>query len=309
MTNEPEIRIELMEAATLRRVWWVSGAIEGMLEWTLDHAGWGRVFGTEQARFNGETAWKDLAFGHGLVSWLDFTLETPDGPLPVRIERYLRSRQVVALRVSVEGIPVYVEGDRAFLSPDPPGLPIPAGPPTVSAAELPVPTDGVLDAPSSRDLRPPSPSLADKLRLVGALGALVLAAAPFVGFYMDCQRAYGDTELVRMAAMGNVAEVRARLERGSPANACHLEGSSAFWWAVNGGSLETVLLLLEHGADVNSRGQFNTVIEEALVNIDHKDGRPGKAIAMALLDRASQIRDPKQLAILREAVTGVYFCQ
>ncbi|HTE19888.1 MAG TPA: hypothetical protein VK689_16105, partial [Armatimonadota bacterium] len=85
--------------------------------------------------------WKDLALTHGLVAWLDFVVPSPTGLVPVRIERSLRRRNVVACRVSIEGAPVYTEGDPAFLAPGPPGLPIPADSPVLDGHELPRPVE------------------------------------------------------------------------------------------------------------------------------------------------------------------------
>jgi ankyrin repeat protein len=133
------------------------------------------------------------------------------------------------------------------------------------------------------------------------LALALLVGAPVVIGRLFMRR-YGDPELVRAAAGGDAATVRERLRRGAPANSYHLEGSSALWWAVNSGSLETVRVLLGHGADPNSSGQFNTVIEEAVAGLEMDDGKPRRAIAQALLDQAPRITNPQQVALLREAL-------
>jgi ankyrin repeat protein len=138
--------------------------------------------------------------------------------------------------------------------------------------------------------------------LIGVLGLLALVAAPFVLIYAHFRRVYGDPALVAAASNGDARTVRALLNRGAPANSYHIEGSSALWWAVASGSLETVQLLLDHGADSNSRGQFDSVIDQAIQNLDLGDGKPRRAIAEALLARAAQIRDPEQVKALREAL-------
>jgi ankyrin repeat protein len=132
--------------------------------------------------------------------------------------------------------------------------------------------------------------------------ALVLGTI-FKG-YLDFRRAYGDPELVRAAAGGDATRVRQLLQHGSPTNSYHLEGSSALWWAVSSDSLECVQLLLDHGADPNGHGQWDSVIEKAVQDLEfNDDGKPRTAIIQALLAQRSRIRDPAQLKLLEDAAT------
>lgn len=142
----------------------------------------------------------------------------------------------------------------------------------------------------------------DWLLMGTVVGLLALVVTPFAIIYAQLRRDYGDPELVRASAGGDAPRVRTLLDRGAPANSYHLEGSSALWWAVESGSLETVQLLLDHGADLNSRGQYS-VIETAVARLDEEDGKPRRAIAESLLlARAAQIQDPAQVRALREAL-------
>jgi hypothetical protein len=140
------------------------------------------------------------------------------------------------------------------------------------------------------------------LWVLPVLVALALLVGIPLGASYLMVREYGDQELVRAAAGGDAAGVRERLRRGAPANSYHIEGTSALWCAVRSGSLETVQVLLEHGADPNSSGQFNTVIEQAVGGLDVDDGKPRRAIAQALLDQAPRITNPQQVALLRNAL-------
>jgi ankyrin repeat protein len=145
-------------------------------------------------------------------------------------------------------------------------------------------------------------SQGDRKLLIYCLALVTFVVLPFWVCQVEFAIEYGDPKLVRAAAMGDAARVRVFLERGSPVNSYHMEGSSALWWAVYGGSLETVELLLRYGAEVNSRGQFQSVIETAVEQLRWEDDEPRRAIAQALLARAAKIKDPAQVRLLKEAV-------
>jgi hypothetical protein len=290
----------LIERTALRRVWRVSGPFETRVEWSLDHRGWKRYLGLERVYVEGVPAWTELAFTHGLTGWADFVIHAADGPVPFRIERHIFAGRVVALRLMMEGTVLYWEGDLSHLPPGPPGLPIPADSRVGTASGLPLP--GV----------PPEAPISTRRRTrltfhqaTGLAGLLILALVLGTIFkgYLDFRRAYGDPELVRAAARGDATRVRQLLQHGSPANSYHLEGSSALWWAVSSGSLECVQLLLDHGADPNGRGQWDSVIEQAVQDLEFNDGKPRAAIIQALLAQRSRIRDPAQLKLLEDAAT------
>lgn len=138
---------------------------------------------------------------------------------------------------------------------------------------------------------------------VGIVLLLALVAAPFLWTYLELRREYGDPEIVVAATNGDAQKVGELLRRGSPADSYHLEGSSALWWAVESNSPETVQVLLEHGADPNSKGQWNTVIDQAVDNLETYDNAaPNRRIIQLLLDRANQIKDPAQVAKLKDCL-------
>ena len=139
--------------------------------------------------------------------------------------------------------------------------------------------------------------------LLALAGLCLLLAVPCVTVYHQYRAWSGDQELVSAAAGGNAAKVRRLLSRGSHANSYHPEGSSALWWAVSSGNPECVRLLLQYGADPNSRGQFNSVIDQAVQDLDGGDEQAQIAIAQALLDRAPWIKDAAQVHLLKKALT------
>lgn len=296
--------VELIESASLRRVWRVTGAIEATIEWSLDHDGWRRITGSERVLVDGVVVWKDLAVTHGLVAYADFVVATSVGLVPLRVERAIRRGTLLALRLSIDGTPIYIEGDRDWLSSGPPELPVPASSPDSHGRELPRPSEA---SSTGRDelQTPTGGSRRQRLRALRwalILAMLALTATPVVMGYFEFKKAYGDPALVAAASSGDAARVRTLLERGSPANSFHLEGSSALWWAVSSGSAETVQLLLDHGADPNCPGQWSTVIEQAIQNLELEDGQSSLAVPRTLLVRSRQFKDPEQVKLLREAV-------
>lgn len=297
-SHHSEWQVELIERTALRRVWRVIGPFEVRVEWSLDHKGWRRYLGLERVYVEGVPAWTELSFTHGLAGWADFVIYTVDEPVPFRIDRHIFAGRVVALRLTMEGTSLYSEGDLSYLPPGPAGLPIPAASTVGTTDDLPLP--GVPPAEPISTRRRARLSFSQITWFV-CLAILGLYLSGIVAGYLDFRRAYGDPELVRAAAGGEALRVRQLLQHGSPANSYHLEGSSALWWAVSSGSLECVQLLLDHGADPNGRGQWDTVIEQSVLNLNLNDGKPRAAIVKALLARGSQIKDLAQLKLLKEA--------
>lgn len=299
MTLEPSCRAELIERTALRRVWRISGPFESTIEWSLDHQGWRRYLGVERVLVDGILVWRELVFILSVTSGADFVIYAVDGPVPFSIEHYISAGRVVALRLRTEGNALYWEGDLSELPPGAVGLPIPAAGTVGSAADLPLPGE-----PSDAPISTPRRAWLTRSRMIGitCLTVVALLVGGIVAFYLDFRRTYGDLNLVGAASSGDAARVRKLLEHGSPANSYHIEGSSALWWAVFSGNLECVQLLLDHGADPNGRGQWDTVIEQSVQNLNLNDGKPRAAIVKALLARGSQIKDPAQLELLKEAV-------
>jgi hypothetical protein len=307
MAQLPELEFELVDTGPHRRVWQASGSIEATVEWTLDQRGWRQVFGSERVLVNGVIVWKDLALTHGYVGWIDFPAPSAEGLCYLRLERVLHRGKLAALRLSVERIPIYEEGALELLSAPPPGLPIPASPPAADWRELPPPAMPASDGWRLQHPRSPeaTPTRRKRLSALAPLVALLLLIGiPITALYVQLRQDYGDPALVAAASNGDAAQVRALLKRGSPANSHHLEGSSALWWAVAANSPETVQLLLDHGADPNSTGQWNTVFQQAAQNLDHDGSAKGTAIARLLLQHRALIADQAQVDLLDEALTA-----
>jgi len=66
-----------------------------------------------------------------------------------------------------------------------------------------------------------------------------------------------ESDLRDAAVRGDASEVLAQIELGADVNAVDFTGNAALHAAVKSKSIETVRLLLEHGADVNALGNFN----------------------------------------------------
>ncbi|MGV3722075.1 MAG: ankyrin repeat domain-containing protein [Actinomycetota bacterium] len=307
MDHFPDCQLELVSQSPHRRVWAATGSIQGSVEWVLDHDGWGRVFGSERILVNGFVVWKDFALTHGFVGWLDFPAPSSDGLTYLRLERVLHRRHLTALRVSVERIPIYEEGALELLPAPPPGLPIPAPPPHADPRDLPRPA---MPASDGWRLQHPSATGFTAARrkhlkaLAPVLALLVVVAIPVAAVFQQFRQVKGDWALVAAASDGDAARVRAHLQRGSSANASHREGSSALWWAVAANSPETVEALLDHGADPNSSGQWSSVLEQAIQNLDHDDTLKGTAIARLLLQRRALITDKPQVELLEDALAA-----
>lgn len=307
MDHLPECQLKLVSHSPHRRVWAATGSIQGSVEWNLDHNGWGRLFGSERVLVNGFVVWKDLALTHGMVGWLDFPAPSSEGLTYVRLERMLHRGRLTALRLSVDRVPIYEEGSLELLPAPPPGLPIPASPPHADPRDLPRPAMPGSDGWRLRHPHSPEATPARSKRfwsLAPAVALLLFIGIPIAATYVQFRQEYGDPALVAAAAKGDAARVRALLRRGSPASSSHIEGSSALWWAVAANSPETVAVLLEHGADPNSRGQWNSVVEQAAQNLDHDDSLKGAAIARLLLEHRALITDKPQVELLEDALAA-----
>ena len=106
----------------------------------------------------------------------------------------------------------------------------------------------------SGDVMPTTPDpratrLMDALR-AGNLRAFRAAAAADAGA-VNLKGAGGSTPLMYAVLYGDAASVRLLLDRGADPNTRNDAGATALMWAV--GDLETTRLLLDRGADVNAR--------------------------------------------------------
>jgi hypothetical protein len=118
-----------------------------------------------------------------------------------------------------------------------------------------------------------------------------------------------DADLVGAAGDGNAVQVQVLLRHGANPNATHLEGSSALWWAVCSQSLPTVQELLAAGASPDSRGQYDSVLDQALAEYSDAVGpsqqRNALSIVGALVSRGvnvrSVVKDPQVVMVLRRA--------
>jgi len=301
----PDFELVLVDSGPHRRVWRGTGSIEATIEWTLDQDGLARVFGSERVLVNGVVAWKDFALTHGMVGWIDFPALSPEGLAYLRMERVIHRGKVTALRLSSDRVPVYQEGAVHLLSAPAPGLPIPASTPAPDASELPRPADAAPDERNSDSTRlaPTMTSQVNRsLAIAGVVALLALVVLPVAVTYAQFRHSYGAPALVAAAANGDAVRVRKLLKRGAPANSYDPEGSSALWWAVSANSPESVQLLLDHGADPNFRGLWNSVVDKAIQNLDHDDTDQGKAVARALLAYKSRISDSNQIDTLGRAL-------
>jgi hypothetical protein len=115
-------------------------------------------------------------------------------------------------------------------------------------------------------------------------------------------------DLVSASASGNAAKVKFLLAQGADPNSEHIEGSSALWWAVEADSLPTVQVLLSNGANPNSRGQYNSVIEDALARYADAEGTPQEPAAKSIVRvlvahgaKVSAFKDAESLRLLKKA--------
>lgn len=144
------------------------------------------------------------------------------------------------------------------------------------------------------------------LQLCKGAPFLIIGSLPVVFVVRSCQDFGARGAVVAAASNGDARKVETLLRQGADPNSEHIEGRSALWWAVSSGSAETVEVLLAHGADPNGRGQFDTVIEEAAQHVEGPESTPYRAMVEALAARRAQIRNPKQLQLLDEALTPTF---
>ena len=86
-------------------------------------------------------------------------------------------------------------------------------------------------------------------RLIGTgVAVLMLLAGPQDPPYMASVVAAADNPLVRAAAAGDGAAVRALLKQGADVNAAGADGATALHWVVRADDLETADALLRAGA-------------------------------------------------------------
>lgn len=88
------------------------------------------------------------------------------------------------------------------------------------------------------------------LALRGGADKVVLALLQHPDTKLDAANAAGETPLMMAALRGNLAAVRALLDKGVPARR---EGWSALHYAATGPSADAVQLLLERGAEIDAR--------------------------------------------------------
>lgn len=112
--------------------------------------------------------------------------------------------------------------------------------------------------------------------LIGALQLILTAAG--------CRLGPG-TPLAQAAADGRTAEVRALLASGADVNGT--DGITALAWAARAGYVETMRVLLEHGADLERPSGTNGWTP--LVHAIHKGQNPA---ALALLEAGAQAQGP-----------------
>ena len=113
----------------------------------------------------------------------------------------------------------------------------------------------------------------------------------------------GTTPLEAAITKNNLHGVRLLLRHGASLDTQDNRGNTPLWQAVDRGNLQIVRLLLERGADINARGEWNSVIDQALVNFDYYKGNPStRAVIAALLAKKSQIKDPKEITRLVDAI-------
>jgi ankyrin repeat protein len=92
------------------------------------------------------------------------------------------------------------------------------------------------------------------LTRIALLALLALALAPHAAA-QDPKQALND-QLYEAARKGDVAEVKAALDRGADVNAKFRYGATALFKAAERGHTEVVNLLIERGADVNVKDTF-----------------------------------------------------
>ncbi len=90
------------------------------------------------------------------------------------------------------------------------------------------------------------------MRTRSPITALLVASLTLAG----CQRARPDTPLTIAAAEDRADDVRALLLRGIAVDATDRYGWTALMWAARTGSLETMKVLIDGGADVDARDHW-----------------------------------------------------
>jgi hypothetical protein len=130
--------------------------------------------------------------------------------------------------------------------------------------------------------RRPSITLAKLCRLLALAG--VALAGPLWFRIREFSIYLKRTQLCAAAQLGDVARLKVMLDAGVSPNVCWLD-NPALWWAVHGGQLEAVTLLLDRGARPGECGRWGTPTGLAIQCLGWRDGKPRHAIAELLMVR------------------------